>query len=365
MSRNLNEEFTVDEVWQSLMTAAGASFDASGRVGQFRAPAVEVRAAAQGTVLCELSGLSLIRARGADAQTFLQSQLSNDIRLVDTAHSQLSAYNTPKGRMLALFRVFRRGDDYLLQLPHVRAEETLKRLRMFVMRSRVTLDLADAELARIGVSGPEAADRLRATLGEVPIEADTCETCNEVTVLCLAGPNPRFELVAPIATLATLWNQLAAQTTVCGPVVWRWLDIMAGIPSVLPGAVEEFVPQMVNLELINGVSFKKGCYPGQEIVARMQYLGQLKRRMYRLHSKNGEICPAPGAAVYAPDLGEQAAGHVVDAVPAPAGGCDLLAVVTISSVGKGALSLDKGGGRALRLGTLPYPLAGGGGDHAA
>jgi hypothetical protein len=355
MSRDLIEEFTVDEVWKSLMTAAGASFDTSGRVAQFREPAAEVHAAAQGTVLCELSGLSLIRARGTDAQAFLQSQLSNDIRLVDASHSQLSAYNTPKGRMLALFRVFRRGEDYLLQLPQVRVEETLKRLRMFVMRSKLTLDLADAELARIGLSGPEAAVRLRAVLGEVPSQPDACETRNDVTVLNLTGSFPRYEVVAPSAVLATLWNRLTPPCTVCGPVVWRWLDIMAGIPSVLPGAVEEFVPQMANLELINGVNFKKGCYPGQEIVARMQYLGQLKRRMYRLHSKD-DVCPSPGDAVYAPDLGEQAAGHVVDAVPAPAGGCDLLAVVTISSVEKAVLSLDKSGGHSLQVGTLPYPL---------
>ncbi len=130
--------------------------------------------------------------------------------------------------------------------------------------------------------------------------------------------------------------------------MWAWLDIMAGIPSVHPGTNEEFVPQMANLEVVGGVNFKKGCYPGQEIVARMQYLGKLKQRMYRAHFA-GEVAPRPGDAIYAPDFPGQSAGTVVEAQPSPDGGYDLLAVIQISSADAGELHFGSETGPRLTL----------------
>ncbi|MDO8705651.1 MAG: hypothetical protein Q7J84_11975, partial [Sulfuricaulis sp.] len=131
--------------------------------------------------------------------------------------------------------------------------------------------------------------------------------------------------------------------------------IMAGIPSVHPGTIEEFVPQMANLEAVGGVNFKKGCYPGQEIVARMQYLGKLKQRMYRAHVQGG-VLPRPGDAIFAPDFPGQSAGTVVDAQAAPDNGYDLLAVIQISSAGAGELHLKNEIGQLLSLQPLPYTL---------
>jgi len=257
--------------------------------------------------------------------------------------------------MLAIFRLFRRGNDTLLQLPAALLENTLKRLRMFVMRAKVTLENVDAELVSIGLSGPDAKKILTEVAGFAPSGDNGCETREDVTIMNLSGPHPRYEIIAPTAAVEILWESLKSKATLVGPAVWAWLDIMAGIPGIHPETNEEFVPQMANLEIVGGVNFKKGCYPGQEIVARMQYLGKLKQRMYRAHFA-GEVAPRPGDAIYAPDFPGQSAGTVVEAQPSPNGGYDLLAVIQISSAEAGELHLGSETGPQLMLQSLPYSL---------
>lgn len=349
------EALTVNETWKSFIQNQGAVLE-SEHVQHFGNAARERRAAAQDNILADLSDCALIRAHGAEAQHFLNGQLSNDTRLLDEAHSQLASWCSPKGRMLVIFRLFRRGNDYLLLLPSVLQENILKRLRMFVLRAKVTLENMEVDLVSLGVSGPDAEKMLRDTVGFVPDRDNGGETRGEVTVISLPGPHPRFQIVAPPSAAMKLWDSLKSRAVPVGPPVWAWLDIMAGIPTVLPQTNEEFVPQMANLETVGGVNFKKGCYPGQEIVARMQYLGKLKQRMYRAHLE-AEVAPQPADAIYAPDFPGQSAGTVVDAQPSPEGGYDLLAVIQISSATAGELHLGNETGPRLTLHSLPYSLA--------
>ncbi len=342
----------MNDAWKSFIQSQGAILEGD-RVQHFGKPLEERRAAAQGNVLADLSDHALIRARGEDTRNFLNGQLSNDVRQLDATHSQLASWCSPKGRMLVIFRLFRRGDDTLLRLPASLLETTLKRLRMFVLRAKVMLENADAELVSLGISGPDAEKLLRDAAGFVPSDVNGSETRDEITVIKLAGPHPRFEIIAPTDAAAKLWNNLKAKATPVGPAVWAWLDIMAGIPSVHPETSEAFVPQMANLEIVGGVNFKKGCYPGQEIVARMQYLGKLKQRMYRVRVE-GIALPRPGDAIFAPDFPGQSAGTVVAVQPAPDNGFDLLAVIQISSAETGELHLGSESGPRLALQPLPY-----------
>jgi folate-binding protein YgfZ len=347
-------EKTVNQTWQAFLRNQGAVLQ-DGRVQHFGDPARERRAAAAGEVLVALCGIALIRAHGAEAQNFLNGQLSNDVRRLDATHSQLAAWCSPQGRILAVLRLFRRGEEYLLQLPAALRESLLQRLRRFVLRAKVTLDNAD-DLVSVGLCGPQAQTLLHEAAGFTPEEgADACETRGEVSLLRLPGPHPRFEIIAPAAAAMNLWDRLKRRATPAAFPVWAWLDIMAGIPNIYPETQEAFVPQMANLELLGGINFKKGCYPGQEIVARMQYLGRLKQRMYRVHVETPQP-PRPGTPIYAPDLPGQAAGTVVDAQPAPEGGCDLLAVIHLSSVTQGTLWLGSESGPRLSLQSLPYSL---------
>ena len=345
----------LNPAWRALLVRGGAVFEGNG-VQHFGNPADELLAAARGDILVDLSHLSVLRARGTEAQDFLQGQLSNDIRQVSETHSQLSAYCNPKGRMLAILRIFRRDEAYGLQLPAALAETTLKRLRMFVMRAKLTIDLADAEWLRMGLSGPNAERLIIQILGAAPAVPDDSLAADGVTVLRLPGMPARFEILAAPERMLELWPQFAAHARPAGAGAWAWLDIMAGIPVILPGTVEEFVPQMANLELVGGVSFTKGCYPGQEIVARMHYLGRLKQRMIRAHVETLEP-PLPGTPVFAPDLPGQSTGSVLDARPSPHGGYDLLVVAHLSSLEAGALHLASSDGARLNLKELPYSLA--------
>ena len=302
--------------------------------------------------ITELSHFGLIRATGSDVRTFLQGQLTNDINQVTPALAQLSSYCSPKGRMLGSFWVMQRGDDLYLQLPADRLPGILKRLRMFVLRAQVTLEDASGELARFGITGSCAADLLPFAPGADKATA----TRDDITVIRLPGERPRFEIIGPVSALAPLWSKLSETATQTGPDFWSLMDIRAGVPNVFEDTVEAFVPQMANLQLIGGVSFTKGCYTGQEVVARMQYLGKLKRRMYLAHIADTQR-PAPGAEVFSPSSESgQGAGRIVDAAPSPDGGFDALAVLQISSAEAGDVRLHDAAGPVLELRPMPYDL---------
>lgn len=341
--------------WRALLVNAGAVFEGD-HVLHYGSPEAERRGAANGDILADLSQLAVLRAEGPDAQSFLQGQLSNDILLVSEVRAQLSAYCNAKGRMFAIFLIFRRPDGaYYLQLPAALAESTLKRLRMYILRAKVKLDFAGDGFGHIGLSGPNAEYLLMEALGKLPTAVYDSMTSDDVTAVRLPGPHARFELFAPLTRLRPLWQALAARAMPVGAGPWAWLDIMAGTPVVLPGTVEEFVPQMANLELVGGVSFTKGCYPGQEIVARMHYLGRLKQRMFRAHVESDRT-PLPGTPLYASDMPDQSAGTLVSAEPAPDSGYDLLAVIQLNSAEHAELHLDSAQGSLLRRADLPYSV---------
>ncbi|MEJ2059640.1 MAG: folate-binding protein YgfZ [Gammaproteobacteria bacterium] len=339
--------------WKTFLADAGAEFE-DDHVANFGNPEREKRVTTTGTVICDLSHHGLIAAYGDEAQAFLQGQFSNDVHQVGDTHSQLSSYCSPKGRMLALFRLFMLDGTYYLRLPRETLETTLKRLRMYVLMSKVTLEDASDALVRIGVSGPDAETELSAVVGTLPRTVDEVVSGKTYTVIRINGPHPRFEVYGQLEAMTRLWDALNVHGAPVGASSWALLDILAGVPTVHPQTSEAFVPQMANLELIGGVSFKKGCYPGQEIVARMQYLGKNKRRMYRVHI-GAETRPAPGEEIYAKDQGEPV-GKLVDAQAHPDGGYEGLAVLLISAAETGEPLRLGTKGPAVELGTLPYDI---------
>ncbi len=307
--------------------------------------------------LCDLSHLSWIHATGVDASSFLHGQLTNDLETLPASRSQLSAYCNPKGRMLCLFRISRHRDGFLLQLPGELSAAVLKRLTMYVLRAKVTLQSLDQELASLGVHGTAAAELLARQLGPLPPGPDGVATDpNGIQVLALPGiDQARYQVVAPATQLKEIWRALASRIPTVAGWSWSWLDIVTGIPQIWSATSEEFIPQMANLDLIGGVSFKKGCYPGQEIVARMHYLGRLKQRMIRAHVE-AYAQPGPADRLYAGEGSAQSAGTLVDAHPAPDGGFDLLAVVQLAALTEGELHLGASDGPTLERCGLPYSL---------
>ncbi|RTZ76186.1 MAG: folate-binding protein [Gammaproteobacteria bacterium] len=313
-------------------------------------------AARPGVDDCALSSLDdtgLIRVTGEDARDFLQGQLTNDIHQVSPEQGQLSAYCTPKGRMLAIFLVFQRGEALYLQLPRERLDAVLKRLQMFVLRARVKLEDASDDLVVTGLAGG-CAEEMQPAPGESSFATLTGE---ELTRIRIPGTPGRMQLVAPPATMIEQWQRWLDRAVVADADHWPLLNIRAGLPTIYDATAEAFVPQMCNLDLLHGISFTKGCYTGQEVVARMKYLGQLKRRMF-IAQVETETCPAPGEALFSPSSkSAQGAGRVVDARPSPDGnGCEALVVVEITGFEAGDMRLGDENGPALALQEPPYGL---------
>ncbi len=303
-------------------------------------------------VFADLSPLGLIAFSGDDTTTFLQGQLTNDVRKLASGEAQYSGFCSPKGRLLASFLMWQQNGDTYLQLPGELHDAMQKRLSMFILRAKVKARDARTELTRIGIAGSRAAALIEATLGSVPTADMRVAHSPAGSVIRLGAE--RYQIVTTPELAAPLLDTLQRDATPIDYPAWQWLDIQAGIPAILPATQEQFVPQMVNFDLTNSVNFQKGCYTGQEIVARTQYLGKLKRRMYRVHSDRPA---APGDELYTADMEGQASGMIVNAQPAPGGGWDALAVIQISSADTQTVHLGALDGAQLKLETLPYALA--------
>jgi folate-binding protein YgfZ len=303
-----------------------------------------------GITLHRLDRTGLLFFSGADAQSFLQGQLSCDVGALTPGQSTYGSYCTPKGRMLATFLLWRAGQDFFMQLPAALRESIQKRISMFILRSRVTVTDASSTFARFGVAGA-AATAMTEVFGAVPAAVHEVKQIEDVTLIRL--PTDRFEVVVASDKAALVWDALKQRTEESDETTWEWLDIRAGIPWITPATQEAFLPQMANLDLIGGVSFSKGCYPGQEIVARAHYRGQVKQRMHLVHIAT-QTPPAPADKLYSADMGEQSSGTVINAAPAPTGGYDALAAIHAGSVEAGEVRWKTPDGPALRFLSLPY-----------
>lgn len=346
----------MNQAWQEFLAAQHAQFQ-DGAVQHFGDAAGELTAAQGGTVLCDLSQFGVLKVSGEDAQNFLQNLLSSDVKAVTPARAQLSSFNTAKGRMLATFLVWQSGADYFLQLPRSLAAAMQKKLSMYVLRSKVKITDASDEWVCLGVAGKDANTLAKETFAGVPEEALGIAPSANASVIRLDAH--RLQIITTPEQAPALWESLACGARTAGALCWDWLNIRAGIPVILPATQEEFVPQMANLELIGAVNFKKGCYPGQEIVARMQYLGKLKQRMYLAHISLAHAAggaPQPGDKLYSAEMEGQHSGTVVNAAAAPGGGYDLLAVVQTSSRENQTVHLGSLQGAALEFMPLPYTL---------
>jgi folate-binding protein YgfZ len=338
--------------WTDFLSTRGAKVE-NGVVVDFGDPAGELVACKGETVVADLSHFGLIGFSGEEAQTFLHGQITNDLRNLKDNLAVFAGYLSPKGRMLANFLVMKRGGDVLLMLPESLRETIQKRLSMFILRSKVKARNADAEWVRLGVNGADAAAAVGEILGVAVAEGMMAVSQGERAFALRLGDG-RFDLfIAPDAAPAA-WEKLAARARPVGAPAWDWLMVRAGVPVVLPQTQDHFVPQMANMEILGGVSFNKGCYPGQEIVARSQYLGKVKRRLHLAHL---DAEARPGDELFAPDPADQAAGLIANAAPAPGGGWDVLAVVLGPSVEAGDVRLRSRDGAKLAFKPLPYPVA--------
>ncbi|QXI19455.1 CAF17-like 4Fe-4S cluster assembly/insertion protein YgfZ [Pseudomonas hamedanensis] len=304
---------------------------------------------ADSAFFCTLSHEGVLAVRGADAGKFLQGQLTCNINYLSDTRASLGARCTQKGRMQSSFRILLEGDGLVLAMASELLEPQLADLKKYAVFSKSKLTDESAAWVRFGV---EHGDAVLTGIGlELPAETDSVVR-NDGLIAIRVSPE-RAELWVPAAQAQSVKGQLSAALPEGELNQWLLGQIRAGIGQVMPSTRELFIPQMLNLQAVGGVSFKKGCYTGQEIVARMQYLGKLKRRLYRLSLDSAEL-PEPGTPLFAPSH-NSAIGEVVLAASA-AGNIELLAVLQAEAAEAGDLHLGALEGPALRVLDLPYEL---------
>ena len=313
----------------------------------------DLAAARSGSLVASLDHLALLQFGGEDAEVFLQGQLTCDVGKVGPRSSTYGAYCSPKGRMLASFLLWRDEAGFSMALSRDIAATVLKTISRFVLRAKVKTGDASGSVALVGAAGPKAEGALRDVFPDLPgMPLEVSSLPGKGTVIRLK--DGRFVLASAPPAVSELRQRLEGALQATDGRAWRWLDIRNGLPWITAATQDRLVPQMANFELIGGVSFDKGCYTGQEVVARTQHLGKVKRRMFLA---NVAAPAAAGDDLYSEDLGDQASGMVLNAEASPDGGCDLLAVVQSSSREGSTVHLKSLQGPALRFLPLPYTVA--------
>lgn len=348
------------QLWQQFLTDQGFRFPQEGAFDALGPePTLRPDAAADGFI-APLTDLGLMAFSGEDAARFLHNQLTNDIEHLGTDDVRLAAYCSPKGRMLASFLTWRTDDSVFLQLPRAIQAPIQKRLQMFILRSKVKVADRSDDLVALGIGGKRAGAALQRWFASLPLAPYTKVDNEAGTLIRVADAfgAPRYQWIATVEQAQQAWPHLVPSLPPAGPASWRLAEILAGVPQIIAATQENFVPQMVNFELIGGVNFKKGCYPGQEIVARSQYLGKLKRRMFLASVEVAETSGTveAGMELFSPADPEQPCGMVVNAERSSPSAYALLAEMKTAVLDAGSIHLGSVDGPVLRVQQLPYSL---------
>ena len=299
--------------WNNIVRLGAAT------LAHFGDPQREFDAARSAAALTPITHFDLLRFHGSDAKTFLQGQLTCDLDQVTSDQAQFGGYCTPKGRLLANFLLWSDAQGYLMQLPADVSASVADRLRKFVLRSDTKIE-RESGLRALGLAGPAASALVQQELGAPPQRRLALAVHARASMVRLPGEN--LLVLAASTAMAALWESLAKRAVPAGAECWNWVQIQAGVPWITAPTQDQFLPQMIGLDAIGGVSFDKGCYTGQEIVARTHFLGEVKRKLRFGRTRGG---------VRAGDALLTAAGRcgtVLNAASIPGDGWVLLAVVS-------------------------------------
>ncbi len=273
----------------------------------------------------DLSHFGLVRISGADADGFLQNQITADIYRLNDQGWLLAAWCLPNGRIVSDFILFPVRDHFMLVLPSMLKDKIINKLRMYILRSKVIIEDASDDYAIIGLQGPHIDNVLQDI--NLSLKNESLFSFDGISVINYRETIPRIMMVMEMEKLGSRMNRIFMACKEGDRSGWSLLDIKAGLPWVTDPTSEKFLPQMLNLDQAGGLSFEKGCYPGQEVIARLHYRGEVKQRLY-LGAGTGEATPGPGDDLEYAESG-RLFGSIVDAEPDPAGGFAFLAVADV------------------------------------
>jgi folate-binding protein YgfZ len=306
-----------------------------------------------------ITDLGLIALDGEESANFLHTQLTNDVEHLGQGEARLAGYCSPKGRMLASFLMWRNESTIFLQLARDIQPAIQKRLSMFVLRAKTKLSDASELTANhvvLGLGGGLAETTLQTWFDTLPAKPFAKLDHPLGTLIRVADVfgAPRYQWLMSAETAGTVVPELADKLSVGSNDAWHLSEIHSGVAHISKATQEQFVPQMINYELLGGVNFKKGCYPGQEIVARSQYLGKLKRRTTLVSIPDATA--AAGMEVFATADPEQPCGMIVNAAPNGQGGVDALVEMKLAAIEAASVRLGSAQGTALSFLAMPYVL---------
>ncbi len=332
--------------WQSFLQQQSANINDK-LVTDFGDPLAEQAHALKDNVIADLSRLDVLEISGKDATEFLHGQLTGDVSALDANALQANAWCNIKGRVIVSFLLYRNDDRYYLLLENDMTGLVIKRLQMFILRSDVSIDNRSDELLRIGIRGESVHTALQGYI-------DTIAADTTVNILPVQDSTPRSIILLPLEQARTLWQKLTEQAVPVGSSAWSLCDIQTGIAWIGKKGSEEFLPQSLDLDLTGGLSFDKGCYPGQEIIARMHFRGKLKQRLF-LAEVSISALPEIKTKLYV-SAAKQHVGMVVNAAMRTEAYCLLLITLELKYFDKETVYLGTENGPVLTFLPLPYNI---------
>ncbi|QAB14914.1 CAF17-like 4Fe-4S cluster assembly/insertion protein YgfZ [Hydrogenovibrio thermophilus] len=347
--------------WKDFLSAKGAQWNDAGEVTTFGLPEIERYMVKNGPVFTSLAHQAIIKVSGEEAFDFLQGQFTNDLSDVTDEHAQLSAYCDPQGKVLAVLMVFKHQDAFYLNFDGSLKDTILKRLTMFKLRSKVELEDVSDEMIHIGYGGDFGdldIQRLLTTKIKELYEVKTLDMDGVRDVIAVKRPGPYhcYSFFGPLASMKTVWEQLKSNGEATNNIDWKLLQIVSGQPSVDAVTGNEFIAQFLNLDKLDAINFKKGCFPGQEVIARMHYRGKATKRMLRLHLGDADA-PAPGQEfVLTDDADKKYKFTCILSAPDVFEGSVCLAVTTLKPLEAVNGHLKSESGAPANVEPLPYDL---------
>jgi len=302
-------------------------------------------------IITDLSHLSLVEVTGDDAEDFLNGQFTTNIKQLAKHHLQFSAWCNPKGQVKTTFFIYRHETGFNILLPDELLESFLKQLQMYIMRANVNLIDKSDELVRVGIlTNNNLLNELMASAPEKEGDITIQNGVHCLHMFCSKNNSQRYIFIGSTENLTILWKEFLQHNTPVRTTIWELLDIQAGYPWLSPQTSEKFLPQMLNLDIIEGLDYQKGCYPGQEIIARLHFRGQLKRNLY-FATCSFNARPEIGDQLFANDI-ESSVGNIINAQIFK-DEYYLLAIIEKEMIRKD-LSLREPNGKTIKLQPLPY-----------
>ena len=342
--------------WKNYLLNKGARYTEDATF-HFNDDAADNLKAENTDIICDLSHYSTLVIAGDDAMEFMQGQFTNDVEKVDESNSQINAFCNNKGRMTANFRLFKHQGNFFISVKNSLVEKGIEHLQNYILRSQVAVQDVSEQLIHLGVSGDNATELLAPFIVDINQEIDSVSHNDDFIVIRVAGladsNKARYEIFCSVEQAKSLWETFSEQAEAVNSSSWDYINIQAGLPFIDIHTIEEFVPQMLNMDLINGVSFTKGCFTGQEIIARMHYLGKLKKRCFKVHIAT-EDKPTAGNKLFAENAKAGLnTGMIIQVEKNTESGYDALAVIQIADT-ESNLFLNDADGPAVTVKELPY-----------